>query len=326
MGSLPFVVEPRQWLGRLVGPGAASANPKRRSRLADPQLGRNLAHGQQLRHAKLDSPDTPKPKPHLPFHRVGAIHRVAHPKRLASGLAIAHSFVGLTHCCAFGRHASNLGAAAMKPLGFQPSQPVEGQHPQTGFTLVELVCVLAIMALLSAMAMPVYQRAQNRSQRQLAKLALYKAAQWMEQAATAQGAFPGQLPDSIWRSAEMNYRLQLNSQPLSYQLTATPLGGQTTDPCGALTLNQTGQRGADGSAAANLVTGGSFATTSSVKCDAAPASPNAATNSSWSGPKNVHTGSETGSSPVCSASCAWIANPAARTSTPAALATMSLFI
>ena len=137
----------------------------------------------------------------------------------------------------------------MKSLGFQPSQPVEGQHPQTGFTLVELVCVLAIMALLSAMAMPVYQRAQNRSQRQLAKLALYKAAQWMEQAATAQGAFPGQLPDSIWRSAEMNYRLQLNSQPLSYQLTATPLGGQTTDPCGALTLNQTGQRGADGNAA-----------------------------------------------------------------------------
>ena len=64
----------------------------------------------------------------------------------------------------------------MKPLGFQPSQPVEGQHPQTGFTLVELVCVMAIMALLSAMAMPVYQRAQNRSQRQLAKLALYKAA------------------------------------------------------------------------------------------------------------------------------------------------------
>ena len=137
----------------------------------------------------------------------------------------------------------------MMPLGFQTSHAREGPQKPKGFTLVELVCVLAIMALLSAMAMPVYQRAQNRSQRQLAKLALYKAAQWMEQAATAQGAFPGQLPDSIWRSAELNYRLQLNSQPLSYQLTATPLGGQTTDPCGALTLTQTGQRGADGNAA-----------------------------------------------------------------------------
>ena len=50
-------------------------------------------------------------------------------------------------------------------------------HSQTGFSLIELICVMAIIGLLTAIAMPVYQTAQSRSQRQLAKVALMKSAQ-----------------------------------------------------------------------------------------------------------------------------------------------------
>jgi type IV pilus assembly protein PilE len=121
---------------------------------------------------------------------------------------------------------------------YQPASP--------GFTLIELLCVLAIVGLLSALAMPVYQNAQSRSQRQLAKVALVKSAQWLEQAAISSGSYPSLLPESVWRSPEFNYTLSLNSHGQSYVLTATPARGQQPDQCGALTLDQAGQRGAQG--------------------------------------------------------------------------------
>ena len=120
------------------------------------------------------------------------------------------------------------------------------QLASPGFTLIELLCVLAIVGLLSALAMPVYQNAQSRSQRQLAKVALVKSAQWLEQAAMSSGSYPSLLPESVWRSPEFNYTLSLTSQGQSYVLTATPARGQQPDQCGALTLNQAGQRGAQG--------------------------------------------------------------------------------
>ncbi len=118
--------------------------------------------------------------------------------------------------------------------------------PSAGFTLIELLCVLAMVGVLSAIAMPVYQQAQSRSQRQLAKVALVKSAQWLEQAAMAKGSYPAELPESVWRTPEFTYHLSLVSQAQSYVLTATPLLRQKQDDCGALTLDQTGQRGAQG--------------------------------------------------------------------------------
>ena len=103
------------------------------------------------------------------------------------------------------------------------------QLASPGFTLIELLCVLAIVGLLSALAMPVYQNAQSRSQRQLAKVALVKSAQWLEQAAMSSGSYPSLLPESVWRSPEFNYTLSLTSQGQSYVLTATPARGQQPD-------------------------------------------------------------------------------------------------
>ena len=120
---------------------------------------------------------------------------------------------------------------------------------QAGFTLLELLIVMSVIGLLSALAMPVYQSAQARSQRQLAKLALMKSAQWLEQAATSQGSYPANLPTSVWQTPELKYRINVSSQSPTYVLTAVPLGNQQADDCGFLTLNQTGQRGAQGDAA-----------------------------------------------------------------------------
>jgi len=55
--------------------------------------------------------------------------------------------------------------------------------------------------------------------------------------------YPTSLPDSVWQSSELRYRLQLQSQAQSFTLTAIPLGAQAKDACGSLTLSHTGERG-----------------------------------------------------------------------------------
>ena len=112
-----------------------------------------------------------------------------------------------------------------------------------GFTLIELLFVMAIIAILSSFALPNYQHTQQRSQRTLAKLALAKTAHWLERAASISGNYPSAVPDSVWQSSELRYRLQAQSQAQSFTLTAIPLGVQAKDDCGSLTLGHTGERG-----------------------------------------------------------------------------------
>jgi type IV pilus assembly protein PilE len=70
-----------------------------------------------------------------------------------------------------------------------------------------------------------------------------KSAQWLEQMATSQGNYPDSLPESVWRTPELRYRLSLVGNGQGFLLTATPVGTQSQDNCGALTLDQAGQRG-----------------------------------------------------------------------------------
>jgi type IV pilus assembly protein PilE len=112
-----------------------------------------------------------------------------------------------------------------------------------GFTLVELLCVMAVVALLSSFALPSFHSSQQRGQRTLAKLALMKSAHWLERAASLSGVYPSTMPNAVWQSGELHYRLTLQSQSHAFVLIATPVGSQSQDPCGQLTLNHAGERG-----------------------------------------------------------------------------------
>ncbi len=112
-----------------------------------------------------------------------------------------------------------------------------------GFTLIELLCVMAVIAILSSIALPNYHHTQRKGQRTLAKLALAKTAHWLERSASDSGAYPLSVPDSVWQSPELRYRLQVQSQAQSFILTATPLGSQAQDACGTLSLSHTGEQG-----------------------------------------------------------------------------------
>ena len=121
--------------------------------------------------------------------------------------------------------------------------------PARGFTLIEVMIVVAIVAILSAIALPSYTEYIRRGNRAEARAGLLQAAQWMERAAIATGTYPlaAVFPGGLTQVPSDRYDISIASTDgRSYTLTATPKGSQAGDKCGNYTLNQAGLRGANG--------------------------------------------------------------------------------
>ena len=119
-----------------------------------------------------------------------------------------------------------------------------------GFTLIELMIVVAVVGILSAIAYPSYTEYVRRGHRADARAGLLQVQQWLERAATATGTYPTSLPSALTWTADNTKRydiaFQAGNTTAAYVLTATPKGAQTGDKCGTYTLSNTGVRGAAG--------------------------------------------------------------------------------
>ena len=130
------------------------------------------------------------------------------------------------------------------------------RHRRTsGFTLIEVMIVVAIVGILAAIAYPSYQESVRKSRRAEAKAALVNAAQQLERLYTQNNSYAaatiGDLATNTIRDhvpadrphANATYLIALNPAPTAttYTLTATRAGAQASDmTCGDYTLTNTG--------------------------------------------------------------------------------------
>ncbi len=140
---------------------------------------------------------------------------------------------------------------------------MQGKIKLKGFTLMELMIVVAIIGILAAIAYPTYQDSVRKSRRADAEAVLLEAAQWMERFYTENNRYDQnragtaitdrtQFPSSgLAKSPKEGgpaggyYTITLgNLGQSTFTLTATPqaTGGQNSDTCGTLTLSHTGAK------------------------------------------------------------------------------------
>ena len=120
----------------------------------------------------------------------------------------------------------------------------------SGFTLIELMIVVAIVAILAAIAYPSYTRYVEQARRADGKSALLDAAQRLERCHTQTNtyvdcAFAAVSPDGFYAIAATV------QQPMTFTLTATPQGVQVNSPCGTYSLTSNGTRAVTGSLGAD---------------------------------------------------------------------------
>lgn len=139
------------------------------------------------------------------------------------------------------------------------AHPMKARRHQKGFTLIELMIVVAIIAIIAAIAYPSYTQHVIKARRSDAEGALLNFANAMERYYTEKGTYLGAAsgggntgaPAVFATQAPVDgkdkyYNLTISAATATtYTLRATPIAGSAQDGNGFLQINQAGTRSWD---------------------------------------------------------------------------------
>ncbi|MBT8039278.1 MAG: type IV pilin protein [Gammaproteobacteria bacterium] len=138
------------------------------------------------------------------------------------------------------------------PIRTEPFSPLLAErftrpNGAEGFTLIELIFVVAIVAILLALAYPAYTDQIRKARRADAVSTMMATAQYMERCFTQTNAYNG-CTQPAGLSADEYYNISVDPYTANtYTIQAEPQGAQATDPCGTYTLDYLGNKSSDGS-------------------------------------------------------------------------------
>ncbi|HRK56381.1 MAG TPA: type IV pilin protein [Burkholderiaceae bacterium] len=126
-----------------------------------------------------------------------------------------------------------------------------GSADHQGFTLMEVIVTMMVIAILSAIAIPNYTAYVQRGYRSEAKSMLLAAAQWQQRFRTETNAYAlaaTGLPvgmDVVPATGAARYNVTIEDPPPvvgGFRLLATPVGAQAGDECGVFRVDHLGAR------------------------------------------------------------------------------------
>lgn len=122
------------------------------------------------------------------------------------------------------------------------------QKYRRGFTLIELMIAVAIVAILVAVALPSYQEHVRKSRRAEAQSFLMAVAARQQQFLVDTRAYSGSLadigvplPDNVAAAYDITPTATAGPPP-AFSITATPKSGQASERCGTLSIDQAGTK------------------------------------------------------------------------------------